>query len=445
MPSPKSVRNLTSTVNGEPGFFTEVFKALSTLNPDDKQCCLMFDAMSIKKQGLFDEKIGKFIGNCDMGNALEIERSNTAATEALVFMLVSLNGKWKLPVGYVLQNKITATVQAELVKTALNHSHKAGLKVWGVTCDGAYANLSTMKILGCKIGDNYEEIQCWFNHSIDNSRVYYIPDACHMLKLTRNTLGNNHVLESNTGFIKWEHITNIYDEQNKLTLKFANKISMAHVYWTNNKMKVKYAAQTLSSSTADTLEYLNSIKYPKFNNVAATVEFCRAIDRIFDFLNSKSKFSKEFKSPIFKSNIITLENIITPLIKYLYTLKFKGSFLYTSAKKTFIIGFAIAVKSMLSIARELFVISPYFNYVLSYTFSQDHLELLFGRIRQRFGANNNPNVTQFKTAMKQILLKNAIKCRTNGNCNTFDDDSVGSLFEFKWAKKKTQEEFPIES
>lgn len=325
MPSPKSVRNWTFTVNGEPGFFAEVFRALSTLNPDDKQCCLMFDAMSIKKQVLFDEKIGKFIGNCDMGNTLEIEGFNTAATEACYFMLVSLNGKWKLPVGYFLQNKITATVQAELVKSASNHSHKSGLKVWGVTCDGAYANLSTMKILGCKIGDNYDEILCWFNHPIDITRVYYIPDACHMVKLARNTLGNNHVLESNNGFIKWEHITNIYDEQNKLTLKF-DKISMAHVHWTNNKMKVKYAAQTLSSSTADTLEYLSSIRYPKFNNVASTAEFCRVID-------SKSKFSKGYKSPIFKSNIITLENIIIPLIKYLNTLKFKGSFLYTSAKK----------------------------------------------------------------------------------------------------------------
>lgn len=98
---------------------------------------------------------------------------------------------------------------------------------------------------------------------------------------------------------------------------------MAHIHWTNNTMKVKYAAQTLSSSTADTLKYLSSIKYPKFNNVAATAEFCRVNDRIFDFLNSKCKFSKGFKSPIFKYNIITLENIITPFIKYLYTLKLK--------------------------------------------------------------------------------------------------------------------------
>jgi len=95
---------------------------------------------------------------------------------------------------------------------------------------------------------------------------------------------------------------------------------------------------------------------------------------------------------------------------------------------------------MFSIAKELFIVSP-FTYILTYKFSQDHIELLFGRVRQRFGANNNPNVTQFKTAIKQILLKNAIKCKSNGNCNTFDDDPAGSLFEFKWAKKNNFEDF----
>lgn len=199
--SPKLVRNWNSTVNGELGFFSEVFKALCSLQAEDKQCCLMFDAMSIKKQVLWNEKIRKLVGNCDMGNTLEIEGSNTAATKVLVFMLVSLNEKWMLPVGYVFQNKVTAAVQAELVKTALMLSHKSGLKVWRVTCDGAYSNFSTMKILGCKVGDNYDDMQCWFSHPTDNSKVYYIPDACHMLKLARNTLGN-HVLEPNNGLIK---------------------------------------------------------------------------------------------------------------------------------------------------------------------------------------------------------------------------------------------------
>lgn len=156
--------------------------------------------------------------------------------------------------------------------------------------------------------------------------------------------------------------------------------------------------------------FLSYNNFPQFSNVAATSEYCRAIDRIFDFLNSKSKFSKGFKSPIFKSNIHTSECIIIPLIRYLYSLKFKGLPLYTSNKKTFIIGFSIAVKSMFSIAKELFIVSP-FTYILTYKFSQDHIELLFGRVRQRFGANNNPNVTQFKTAIKQILLKMPLNVR----------------------------------
>lgn len=31
---------------------------------------------------------------------------------------------------------------------------------------------------------------------------------------------------------------------------------MSHINWQNNKMKVKFAAQTLSASTGDALEFL---------------------------------------------------------------------------------------------------------------------------------------------------------------------------------------------
>jgi len=68
-------------------------------------------------------------------------------------------------------------------------------------------------------------------------------------------------------------------------------------------MRVQYAAQTLSSSTADSLEYLKHFNFPGLENVEATVEYCRAIYRIFDFLNSKSKFSKPFKSKIYYNTI----------------------------------------------------------------------------------------------------------------------------------------------
>jgi len=132
--------------------FKEVFTALKNLNPDDKHCSLMFDAMSIKKQILWGEKLQKFVGNCDYGNEIDIEGIYTPASEVLVFMLVSINERWKLPVGYFLQNKITAIAQAELIKSALIHAYDADLNVCSVTCDGAYTNFSSLKILGCEFG-----------------------------------------------------------------------------------------------------------------------------------------------------------------------------------------------------------------------------------------------------------------------------------------------------
>jgi len=238
-----------------------------------------------------------------------------------------------LPIGYVLQNKITATAQAEIVKSILKLSHQSGLKVWGITCDGAYTNISTMKILGCKLGDNYSEMKCWFPHPATEEKVYFIPDACHNLKLARNILGNSKVLKSDLFYIRWSHISNLHNLQQDIKLIFTNKLSDSHINYHNNKMKVSYAAQTLSSSTADALQFLKQQKVSSFENIDATEEYCRAIDQLFDFLNSKNIYAKNFKSPITKQNIVFLENKIIPLIKYLYSLKYDDQLLHTTGKK----------------------------------------------------------------------------------------------------------------
>jgi len=238
-----------------------------------------------------------------------------------------------------------------------------------------------------------------------------------------------------TGQIKWCYFEYLHELQTNLSLKFANKISSVHINWQQNKMKVKTAVQLLSSSTANALQYLKDNNYTQFSGCDETINFCRTIDQIFDFLNSRSPFSKGYKSPIFQSNIQFIKDKIIPFIHNLYSLKFQDKFLFKSNKKTFIIGFAVAVKSIIEISEMIFTQNLNFKYILTYRFSQDHIELLFGRIRQRYGANNNPNVIQFKTALKQILLKNSVTCSSHGNCNTFDDNATLSIFSFKCNKK----------
>lgn len=106
-----------------------------------------------------------------MDMRLKLKIPFTPATESLVFMLVSLNGKWKLPIGYFFQNKLSAVTQAELIRSALSLSHNVGLRVWEVTCDGSYTNILSLKILGCVIGDNYHTNQCWFKHPVNSMKV----------------------------------------------------------------------------------------------------------------------------------------------------------------------------------------------------------------------------------------------------------------------------------
>lgn len=108
-----------SSINAEPGFMTDVFEEILKFPESLRHCNLVLDSMATRKQVLWDATSEQFVGLCEYGNGLSIEAADTKATEVLVFMLVSLRGTWKWPVGYVFVNKITAAVQIELIKTAL--------------------------------------------------------------------------------------------------------------------------------------------------------------------------------------------------------------------------------------------------------------------------------------------------------------------------------------
>lgn len=54
------------------------------------------------------------------------------------------------------------------------------------------------------------------------------------------------------------------------------QIGKKHLKWQNMKMKVKLAAEVLSSSVADALEYLKDVD-ERFEGVHATVVFIRTV------------------------------------------------------------------------------------------------------------------------------------------------------------------------
>ena len=98
---------------------------------------------------------------------------------------------------------------------------------------------------------------------------------------------------------------------------------------------------------------------------------------------------------------------------------------------------AVAVKLVFSIAEDLLFNTQYKN-LLTSKLSQDHIEIFFSKIRQRSENNNNPNVIEFRTAMKKIISKNSVPASYSANCILIYSTSTESVFEIRWAKKKVE-------
>lgn len=81
-------------------------------------------------------------------------------------------------------------------------------------------------------------------------------DAVHMLKLVRNCFASDGQILHRGLPIHWKFIDNLHKIQENENFRLGNKLSKAHVEWDKKKMKVILAAQTLSESVADAIEFI---------------------------------------------------------------------------------------------------------------------------------------------------------------------------------------------
>jgi hypothetical protein len=224
----------------------------------------------------------------DFGTGIN-DDSLPEATDALVFMAVSVNSGWKVPCGYFLVNGLTGEQKANLTKECITKLHEVGVKVVSFTCDGPTSHQAMLKLLGAQLSP--DNLQAYFQHPCDpKAKVYIFPDACHMIKLVRNTMSDWKVLKDKDGnAIKWQFVEELHKLQESEGLHLANKLRSAHIKWKPQKMKVNLAAQALSSSVADALEYCEGkLKLPQFQGCGPTVQCICVFDHIFDVLNSRN-------------------------------------------------------------------------------------------------------------------------------------------------------------
>ncbi|KAG0411246.1 hypothetical protein HPB47_011644, partial [Ixodes persulcatus] len=142
---------------------------------------------------------GRLIGYVDVGQGLGPGKTYEVpmATEALVFMVVGLPSPWKMPFGYFLTNGVSGLFLKSLFEHSIIALEECVLHVKAVVCDGLGANDAMEKLLGCHVHEiRCEDMKTTFKHPTrPTEEVHFIFDACHALKLLRNSAGRQESAE----------------------------------------------------------------------------------------------------------------------------------------------------------------------------------------------------------------------------------------------------------
>ncbi|KAG1655031.1 DNA transposase THAP9 [Nymphon striatum] len=426
LPHQSHIRKWYSKIPAAPGFTQPAFVAIKTKVDAAREtgnnivCALMLDEMAIRKQISWDGK--QYAGYIDLGNGLEDDDSAPVAKDALVLMVVSVNGSWKVPCGYFFLDGLSGVERANLVNVCLQRLWDTGAEVASVTFDGPSCHFTMSSELGANL--TAANLKPYFPHPVQpEKKVHIFMDVCHMLKLVRNTLGDGGIIVDDCDKkIFWKYIDNLHKLQDNEGLRLGNKLKTPHIRWRQQKMKVNLAAQTFSSSVADAIEYCTStLKLPQFQGSEATVKFIRLFDRLFDILNSRNPLGKGYKSPLRIANKNSWNPFLDRAYKYISNLKdTTGKFMHQTKRKTGFIGFLVAIRSTQNLFANLVERDEApLKYMLTYKFSQDHLELFFAAVRSAGGFNNNPTTQQFTAAYKRLLMRSSIQ-GGKGNCERQD-------------------------
>jgi len=87
------------------------------------------------------------------------------------------------------------------------------------------------------------------------------------------------------------------------------------------------------------------------------------------------------------------------------------------------LGLITSLTSLRNLATEI-IETKQLQFILSYKFSQDHIEMLFSAIRAKGGFNNNFTVAQFEAAYKSIIVHVEVKSPSSANSMALDDTSI---------------------
>lgn len=417
LPSVRTLRSWysKSDIDAKPGFNKQTLITLKSLADAEKEkekylyISLCFDEMAMRRhiQWIHNKKI--FSGLITRGK--RDKDDHLVANYVLFFLVTSLELKHSLILGYFLIKSLSKIEKASLINEAISEINKTGAHLVSIAFDGLMTNLSSFEHLGASFKqDNFKP------YFIDEhkKRISLVLDPPHMLKLIRNCLGDKeHIVDSNDRDISWEFFIKLVNRKNELA---THKMTRKHVEFTSNKMSVRLAAETLSFSVANSMEYLRKKGDRSFIEASGTITFIKNFNKAFDIFNSKHSDSyNKFKQGLTKENASEILVFLDYLTVYIKSLKIDGVDVLKSARKTGFLGFLVNIYTI-KYLYEHYVATGKIDVILFFYLGQDNLECLFSRLRSMLGFNDNPTAEQLTGILRKIISFHELTAPADANC-----------------------------
>ena len=337
LPSQRRLRDYKNYIHPKQGFNHEIINELKNKIKDfsdiERFMVILFDEMKIQENLVWSKHTGDLIGFVDLGdvnlNYATLQETNTIASHVLAFLLRSVVNPFKFSLAnFATRNATASQIFPLFWKAVAICETQCAIKVVAATCDGASANRKFFRMhFGLTHADElnadtdvvYRTINFF---SEDKRYIYFISDAPHLLKTARNSVNNSGCGKGtrfmwNGGlFLIWNHINDIFLEDQECGLQLLPKITYEHVYLTPySVMNVRLAAQVLSTTVSKVLSNYGPA------DAAGTAEFCLMFDKFFDIMNVSSTTAsshelKPFNAPFLSTDDPRFSWLKNQFLKY---------------------------------------------------------------------------------------------------------------------------------
>lgn len=416
LPAISTVRRWVSKYSIEPGFNNKILEIIGekfkSMPENQRFCALKFDGMKIKAYEEYSEKYDLIEGLCDLGPS---GRSNSPATEALLFCLDGLNLKnsWRQPLAYLFTGNNSSSDIVENIKLMLPGLKKVNAVVKCLVTDQYSVNTRIFSLLGA--GSDPSKF------IFDGDVIYIIYDFPHLIKrLIYHLRKYKYIYKNGVVIASFDDLLNCWKiDQSNNTSQLLGHLTKAHFLPNNfESMNVKRAFQLLSHTVASAIQTAGDSL--KSSHCKSSALFCDKMNSLIDANNSLYEFSKQkYKEPFSTRNPHiekTIEEFIDWSSDWYVQCKDSKTGEIKKKKPPCFFDLQITSKNLINIYKE--IQKDFHDFELATGLAnQDSVEHMHSLSRGRGGFGFNPTARMYRLSFRHILSIKNIESSHKGNVN----------------------------